>query len=48
MRRDVRTVLLDAAGSYDGSYFPGPIPAVDSVFTEELTWMEVRDAGRGE
>ena len=23
---------------------PRPIPAIDSVFIEELTWMEVRDA----
>jgi creatinine amidohydrolase len=27
---------------------PRPIPAVDSVFIEELTWMEVRDAIKAE
>lgn len=26
---------------------PRPIPAMDSVWTEELTWMEVRDAIKG-
>ena len=26
---------------------PRPIPAIDSVWMEELTWMEVRDAIKG-
>ncbi|MFH1573130.1 MAG: creatininase family protein, partial [Acidobacteriota bacterium] len=35
------------AGSSPDPDTPRPIDAVDSVFIEELTWMEVRDAMRG-
>lgn len=43
----VSSLLFAAVGNAQGGQNrsePRPIPAVDSLWTEELTWMEVRDA----
>ena len=41
------TPQVEAAARYESEMKkPRPIPALDSVWMEELTWMEVRDAIR--